>query len=337
MKTDLNMSKKFQNKIKNFFQYKIKFFFNQAFIFVKDVALKYVNDDITLKAAGLAFYQLLILIPLMVLLFFIIAKIFNNPEIYSEILRVTAFGKQHIISGLKSITDSLKNKGIIVGISSFLLYFILMRKYLRELIFAVKKIIGQKQETPNTIKASVFRYLKNLVYQYLWIFIFILIIAISSLVSGIAYTSYTMLNKMFGTMPWLVSSFLRIILLLIPLSFYMLFHYFLYWYVPDFRPQKRFALFGAIFATTVNAVLRFLYSFYVNKMLSATGTLELFQKTPENIASNAAVVKATFKLIAAIVIWFFLSSVVVLLGAILVRKLNEKFQTRSYQKTNIRK
>ena len=100
-----------KNRKINNYKSKFKTFFNNSFHFVKDIVIEYLDRDITLKAAGLAFYQLLILIPLMVLLFFIIAKMFNNPGIYSDILKVTAFGKKHIISGLKSITKGIENKG----------------------------------------------------------------------------------------------------------------------------------------------------------------------------------------------------------------------------------
>ena len=273
--------------------------------FIYQAILKYLRDDVTVKAAGLAFYQLLTLIPIMMLLFYVLGRVLGNEKVFFKVLQSSTIFKPDIqvvvMKNIKRIIDT----GIFTALFGFFLFLFLTRKYLRELFFAVKRIIGENPKRPTSIRANVFRYLRNVAVQLLYILAYVLLIGFSAFASSIALNYFGVLEEILGELNSVVKFMVTSLLLLLPLTAYTCFYYFIYWGAPDFRPQKKYALMGAIFTTITNQVLMFVYKLYVERFL---------------IGSN---IYGTLSTVAALVIWYYFSSIVVLFGAIIVYMLNK--------------
>ena len=283
----------------------IKRIFKKIAVFIYEAILKYLRDDVTVKAAGLAFYQLLTLIPILMLLFYVLGRVLGNEKVFFKVLQSSTIFKPDIqvvvMKNIKHIIDT----GIFTALFGFFLFLFLTRKYLRELYFAVKKIIGENPIRPKTISGNIFRYIKNVSVQLLFIIVYVILIGLGAFTSSIALNYFGVLEEIFGTLHPLVKFIITSLLLLLPLTAYSIFYYFIYWVAPDFRPQKKYALIGAIFTTITNQVLMFFYKLYVEKFL---------------ISSN---IYGTLSTVAALVIWYYFSSIVVLFGAIVVYMLNK--------------
>lgn len=281
-------------------------FFKKAWKFIYNAILKYLRDDITVKAAGLAFYQLLTIIPVMMLIFYILGRILNNETVFYKVLKSSTIFKPDIQVIVMKNIKKIMETGILTAVFGFFLFLFLTRKYLRELMFAVRKIIGENPNRPKSIKANVFRYIKNFLVQLMYIIFYVIAISLSSALSGLALNFFGVLHEVFGSVPPIVSFIIRLLILLIPVTFYTGFYYFIYWHSPDYRPIRKFALIGAVFTTITNEILRFFYKLYVERFL---------------YKSN---IYGTLSTVAALVIWYYVSSIIVLFGAIIVYMLNEE-------------
>jgi membrane protein len=284
----------------------VKRLIQKAYHFVYEAILKYLRDDITVKAAGLAFYQLLTIIPLMMLVFYVLGRILGNKLVFERVLKSFTYFHPEIQQIVSRNILRIRETGILTALFGFFLFLFLTRKYLRELLFAVRKIIGENSYRPKTIKGNIFRFLRNVLHQLMYIIVYVLLITLGASFSSIAFNYFGVLENLIGSVPGVIKYLISLLILSIPLIAYTAFYYFIYWHTPDYMPPKKYALIGAIFTTVSNQLLFFLYKLYVEKFL---------------YASN---IYGTLSTVAALVIWYYLSSIVVLFGAVIVYMLNRK-------------
>ena len=285
---------------------KIKHSLISAFRFSKRAILRYLKEDITVKAAGLAFYKLLTLIPIIMLLFYILGKVLNNTEIFYRVLKTLTIFEPEIQSVVMKNIKQIMQTSFLTAIFGFFLFFFLTRKYLRELLFAVRKIIGENPNRPKTLKASIFRYIDNYLRQLLYILLYVIAIGFGEVMSAISSNLFGILGKLIsGGTDSGVSTVLSILLLIFPVTSNTFLFYMIYRHAPDYKPAKRYALIGALFTAISTQILFYLYKLYIETFL-----FSVFIYGP-------------LTAVAALIIWYWLDSMVILFGAVIVYLLNE--------------
>jgi membrane protein len=289
-------------------KFRIIKFFKKAFRFTYKIIEKYFKDDLTVKAAGLAFYQLLTLIPILMVLFYILGKILNHEAVFIRVLRSLTIFKPDIQKIVIKNVSKIMETGIITAVTGFFIFLFLIRKYLRELFFAVRKIIGEDEKRPKTIKGNIKRYIKTFLLQLFYVIFFILTIGISGLLSHLAFNTFGVLEEAFGIIPTsFLKLFLSFVLIIIPVIANAFFYYFIFWHTPDMRPKKKYALYGGLFVSITNFGLRFLYKLYLESVL---------------YKSN---IYGALSTVAALVLWYYFTSIVVMFGALVVHRLQEDY------------
>jgi membrane protein len=289
-------------------KFRIIKFFKKAFRFTYKIIEKYFKDDLTVKAAGLAFYQLLTLIPILMVLFYILGKILNHEAVFIRVLRSLTIFKPDIQKIVIKNVSKIMETGIITAVTGFFIFLFLIRKYLRELFFAVRKIIGEDEKRPKTIKGNIKRYIKTFLLQLFYVIFFILTIGISGLLSHLAFNTFGVLEEAFGIIPTsFLKLFLSFVLIIIPVIANAFFYSFIFWHTPDMRPKKKYALYGGLFVSITNFGLRFLYKLYLESVL---------------YKSN---IYGALSTVAALVLWYYFTSIVVMFGALVVHRLQEDY------------
>lgn len=262
--------------------------------FIKCIIIKFEEDDISGLAAQLAYFFLLSMFPLFIFLFTMVAYL---PYSQEEILRtLQTFAPEESMDVMKESLNEVM-KGDVKLLSYSIIGTIWSASHgLNGIIKAFNRAYNVK-ETRSYFVARGMSIM--LTFAMIFVFLVALLLPVFGKQIGLLLFSEVGISEQFitvwNTSRWIISSIVLFIVFIM-----------LYWIAPNKKITCVSVLPGALFAMVGWVVVSFLFSFYVDKI------------------SNYTTTYGSLGGIIVLMIWFYLSGLMIIIGGVINAVVGEK-------------
>jgi membrane protein len=266
------------------------------------LARRFIETDLMAQAASLAFYALLSLAPLLVLLLWLTASLYPSAQeqLIGQIGQLAGSSAESVADTVIDNASSRPSVGSLAGLWSTLLLFIGATAVFARLQTALNLIFRSDAQQ---LDGGMFAWLRKRVFSIG----VVLALGFLLLVSMIMTTA---LQVVFARMP----SMLPVVGAVVSLLIYVLAFAVLYHYLPDRRVQWRQALMGGAITALLFSGGRYLIGLYISTAApgSAYGSMGT---------------------LVILLVWIYYATLVFFLGALITAVIDERATKRRAQRT----